>query len=75
MAAGGLLPSGILNLGSIAGIASQAGALAGAPGAGLIGGATRAVQRAQTGVALLGKMPASIARRTLQRFGCGAELT
>ncbi|SMF42354.1 hypothetical protein SAMN06295900_116161, partial [Trinickia caryophylli] len=54
--------AGALNgIGSVAGIASQIGSLAGLPGAGLIGGAARAVQLAQTGLSLLGKTPESVA--------------
>jgi type VI secretion system secreted protein VgrG len=49
------------DLGSLAGLASQLGVLTGMPGAGLIGGAARAVQLAQTGMALSGKTPAAIA--------------
>lgn len=49
------------DIGSIAGFAGQLGSLTGMPGAGLIGGAARAVQLAQTGMSLLGKTPSSIA--------------
>ena len=49
------------NVGSMAGIASQLGSMAGMPGAGLIGGAARATQLAQTGMSLLGKTPSNIA--------------
>ncbi|MEW6342938.1 MAG: type VI secretion system tip protein TssI/VgrG [Pseudomonadota bacterium] len=49
------------SLGSITGLASQVASLTGMPGAGLIGGAARAAQLAQTGMSLLGKTPASIA--------------
>nr|WP_245983000.1 type VI secretion system Vgr family protein [Trinickia fusca] len=49
------------SIGSLADVSSQVGALAGVPGAGLIGDAARATQLAQTGLSLLGKTPASIA--------------
>lgn len=75
MAGGGLFPSGLSNLGSIAGAASQAGALAGVPGTGLIGGATKAVQLAQTGMSLLGKTPASIADALNSASGAQPKLT
>ncbi|GAB2871872.1 hypothetical protein GCM10027093_04380 [Paraburkholderia jirisanensis] len=53
--------SGLSNLGTIAGLAGQLSSLTGMPGAGLIGGAARATQLAQTGMTLLGKTPANIA--------------
>lgn len=62
-AGGGGAPStsGLSNLGQAAGIAGQLGALAGVPGAGFLNGASSAVQLAQTGMALMGKTPESIA--------------
>jgi type VI secretion system secreted protein VgrG len=62
-AGGGGAPSagGLSGLGQVAGMAGQLGALAGMPGAGLLNGAASAVQLAQTGMALMGKTPESIA--------------
>ena len=53
--------SGLSGLGQAAGIAGQLGAIAGVPGAGFLNGASSAVQLAQTGMALMGKTPESIA--------------
>lgn len=52
---------GLSGFGQAAGMAGQLGALAGAPGAGLLNGAASAVQLAQTGMSLMGKTPESIA--------------
>ena len=62
-AGGGGAPSagGLSGLGQVAGMAGQLGALAGVPGAGLLNGVASAVQLAQTGMALMGKTPESIA--------------
>ena len=62
-AGGGGAPStsGLSGLGQAAGIAGQLGAIAGVPGAGFLNGASSAVQLAQTGMALMGKTPESIA--------------
>ncbi|RDU95214.1 type VI secretion system Vgr family protein [Trinickia dinghuensis] len=63
IAGGGGAPStsGLSNLGQAAGMAGQLGALAGMPGAGLLNGASSAVQLAQTGMSLMGKTPESVA--------------
>ncbi|CAE6784056.1 MULTISPECIES: type VI secretion system Vgr family protein [Paraburkholderia] len=71
LAAGGVLG----DVGSIAGLAGQAGSLAGVPGAGLMGGAARAVQLAQTGMSLLGRTPASIADSINGASGLKPQLT
>jgi type VI secretion system secreted protein VgrG len=61
LAGAGAGSSALGNLGSMAGLASQLGSMTGTPGAGLIGGAARATQLAQTGMSLLGKTPSTIA--------------
>lgn len=58
---GASLIGGLSGLGQAAGMAGQFGALAGAPGAGLLNGVASAIQLAQTGVALMGKTPEAIA--------------
>ena len=67
---GGNAPSGNAFLSTLSGSGLQAGTslltdaagmLGNVPGAGLIGGAARAAQLAQTGMSLLGRTPASIA--------------
>lgn len=55
---GALLTGGLSGLGQAAGMAGQLGALA---GAGLLNGVASAIQLAQTGMALMGKTPESIA--------------
>ncbi|RQQ04651.1 type VI secretion system tip protein VgrG [Burkholderia stagnalis] len=76
--AGGAVPAtagGLASLGSIAGMAGQLGALTGMPGAGLLGGAASAVQLAQTGMAMLGKTPESIADALNSVTGGRPQLT
>ncbi|KVQ21851.1 type VI secretion system Vgr family protein [Burkholderia ubonensis] len=76
--AGGAVPAsagGLASLGSIAGMAGQLGALTGMPGAGLLGGAESAVRLAQTGMAMLGKTPESIADALNGLAGARPQLT
>ncbi|KUZ94006.1 hypothetical protein WI40_20250 [Burkholderia ubonensis] len=76
--AGGAVPAsagGLASLGSIAGMAGQLGALTGMPGAGLLGGAASAVRLAQTGMAMLGKTPESIADAINGLAGARPQLT
>src|ERR1700736_2109419 len=63
------------DIGSLAGGASQIAGLSGMPGAGVVGGAVRAVQLAQTGASLLGKTPASIADAINSASGAQPKLT
>ncbi|MGN6652596.1 type VI secretion system Vgr family protein [Trinickia sp.] len=59
---GGAPLAGTLSgLGQAAAMAGQIGGLAGLPGAGLLHGASSAIQLAQTGMSLMGKTPESIA--------------
>ncbi|PMS35433.1 type VI secretion system secreted protein VgrG [Trinickia symbiotica] len=69
-------PAAPLNaIGSFAGMASQVATLTGAPGAAAIGGASRTLQLAQTGLSLLGKTPASIADSINSLSGARPRLT
>lgn len=56
-------------------LTDAAGMLGNVPGAGLIGGAARAAQLAQTGMSLLGRTPASIADAINGMSGAKARLT
>ncbi|APC66725.1 type VI secretion system tip protein VgrG (plasmid) [Ralstonia solanacearum] len=68
------LPAGgnALDMGSLA---SAAAMLGNVPGAGLIGGAARAAELAQTGMSLLGRTPASIADALNSAAGARSRLT
>ncbi|MDR3101087.1 MAG: type VI secretion system tip protein VgrG [Paraburkholderia sp.] len=70
---GSAMGGGLSTLGSLTGMAGQIGSLAGMPGAAALGNASRAVQLAQTGMALMGKTPESIAD-ALNTLGGGQPL-
>ncbi|WGS52596.1 type VI secretion system Vgr family protein [Paraburkholderia sp. D15] len=67
--------SSLGNLGSLAGLATQVASLTGMPGAGLMAGASGAMQLAQSGLSLIGKTPASIADAINSAGGAQPRLT